>query len=94
LITDGIGYYQEKNRPRQVVRKGDVIKCLPGVAHWHGASPENRVNYIATTLAQKGKTIWLKRVSNEEYNAIQQKQDASFLSNKNGIGWQKKMQSP
>ena len=40
LITEGTGYYQERGKPIQIVHKGDVIKCLPGVEHWHGASPK------------------------------------------------------
>ena len=67
LITDGVGYYQERGKLKQTVYKGDVIKCSPGVEHWHGASPKSSFTYIATTPAQKGKTIWLKRVTDEEY---------------------------
>jgi 4-carboxymuconolactone decarboxylase len=67
MITDGTGYYQEKGKPRQTVHKGDVIKCLPSVEHWHGASPESGFAYIATTPAQKGRTIWLSRVTDQEY---------------------------
>ena len=69
LISEGTGYYQEKGKPIQIVHKGDVIKCLPGVEHWHGASPASGFAYIATTPVQKGKTIWLKRVTDEEYHA-------------------------
>jgi len=71
LITEGTGYYQERGKPIQVVHKGDVIKCLPGVEHWHGASPESTFSYIGTTPTQKGKTIWLKRVTDEEYKKAQ-----------------------
>ncbi len=67
LITDGVGYYQEKGKPRQIVRKGDVIKCLPGVEHWHGASVESGVTYVATSPAQKGGTVWAQAVTDEEY---------------------------
>lgn len=67
LITEGVGYYQEKGKPVQVVHKGEVIKCLPGIEHWHGATPGNNFSYIGTTPTQKGKTIWLKRVSDLEY---------------------------
>lgn len=67
LFTDGVGYYQERGKPRQTVRKGDIIKCLSGVEHWHGASHTTGVTYIATTPTQKGKTIWFKRVTAEEY---------------------------
>lgn len=67
IITDGIGYYQEKGKAKQTVHKGDVIKCQPGIEHWHGATPESGVTYIATSPAQKGKTIWLQKVSDTEY---------------------------
>jgi quercetin dioxygenase-like cupin family protein len=70
LITQGVGYYQEKGKPKQTVRKGEVIKCLPGVEHWQGATPKGGFAYIGTTPTQKGKTIWLKRVTDEEYNAV------------------------
>ena len=59
LITEGTGYYQEKGKPIQIVHKGDIIKCLPGVAHWHAASPGSSFAYIAVTPTTKGKTIWL-----------------------------------
>ena len=70
LITEGTGYYQEKDKPIQIVRKGDVIKCLPGVEHWHGAAPNSSFAYIGVTPAQKGKTVWLKRVADKEYNSL------------------------
>ncbi|WP_460471650.1 DUF4440 domain-containing protein [Emticicia fontis] len=70
LITEGTGYYQEKGKPIQIVHKGDVIKCLPGVEHWHGASPGSTFSYIGATPTQKGKTVWAKRVTDEEYNSI------------------------
>lgn len=67
LITDGTGFYQEKGKSKQIVRKGDVVKCQPGIEHWHGATPESGVTYIATSPAKNGKTIWLKRLTNKEY---------------------------
>lgn len=67
LFTEGVGYYQERGKARQTVRKGEVIKCQPGVEHWHGATPTSGVTYIATTPTQKGKTIWFKRVTDDEY---------------------------
>lgn len=70
VITDGIGYYQERGKPKQIVRKGEVIKCLPGVEHWHGASLETGVTYMATSPAQKGATVWLQKVTDEEYKSI------------------------
>ena len=70
LITEGTGYYQEKGKPIQIVHKGDVIKSLPGVAHWHAAAPGSSFAYVAISPAQKGKTIWLQKVTDEEYNSV------------------------
>lgn len=70
LITEGTGYYQERGKPVQVVHKGDVIKCLPGVEHWHGASSETSFAYIAVTPTQKGKTVWLEPVSDKDYKSL------------------------
>lgn len=69
LITRGTGYYQERGKPRQTIQKGDIIKCPPGVEHWHGSTPKSGVTYIATTPAQHGPTVWLDRVSDQEYGA-------------------------
>lgn len=69
LITDGVGYYQEKGKARQIVRKGDVVRCLPAVEHWHGASVESSVTYLAISPAQKGGTVWAQAVTDEEYNS-------------------------
>src|SRR3974390_1469886 len=70
LITEGTGYYQERGKPGRIVHKGDVIKSAPGVEHWHGASLGSGFAYIAVTPTQKGKKIWLKPVSDEEYNSV------------------------
>ena len=71
MITEGKGYYQEKGKPIEIVSKGDVIKCVPGVAHWHGASPRSTFTYLAaSTNGANNKTIWLQRVTEEEYNSV------------------------
>ena len=69
LITEGTGFYQERAKQIRIVHKGDVIKCPPGVEHWHGASPGSGFAYIAVTPTQKGKTIWLEPVSDKDYNS-------------------------
>lgn len=68
LITDGIGYYQEKGKSVQIVHKGDVVKCLPKVEHWHGSSPNSGVTYLA--VSPKSKTTWLHPVTDEEYKNV------------------------
>jgi quercetin dioxygenase-like cupin family protein len=69
VYTDGIGYYQERGKPKRVVQKGEVIKCMPGVEHWHGASAESGASYMATNSVLKGATVWLEKVSDEDYNS-------------------------
>ena len=68
MITDGVGYYQEKGKPKQTVKKGDIIKCLPDVEHWHGATPQSGFAYLAiNTNNKKGRTIWSQKVTNADY---------------------------
>lgn len=69
LITEGTGYYQEKGKSRLTIHKGDVVKCQPGVEHWHGATPHSGVTYLATSPTQNGRTIWLQRVTDQEYGS-------------------------
>ena len=68
LVTDGIGYYQEKGKPAQVIRKGDIVKIPLNTEHWHGASPVNSLTHIAISPnTDKGSVVWLEAVSDEEY---------------------------
>lgn len=69
LITEGTGYYQEKGKPVQIVHKGDVVKCLPDVEHWHGSTPHTGVTYVA--VSPKSKTTWLHPVTEEEFLNIE-----------------------
>ena len=69
IVTDGIGYYQEKGKPIQLIGKGDVVTIAPDVKHWHGASPDSELTHIAVnTNTQNGVVVWLERVTDDEYN--------------------------
>ena len=68
LALDGIGYYQEKGSPKKIVKKGEVVKCPPDVPHWHGASADAHFIQIAITGREKGETVWLEPVTDEQYN--------------------------
>lgn len=69
LVTEGNGYYQERGKPIQPLEKGDVIRCSPEIEHWHGASPNSTLTHIAISPnLNKGGVIWLKPVSDKEYN--------------------------
>lgn len=67
LVIDGVGYYQEKGQPKKILRKGDVIKCPPNIPHWHGASADTAFVQVAITGREKGETVWLNAVTDEEY---------------------------
>ena len=67
----GVIYYQIPCKPIQVLHKGDVIKCLPGVEHWHGASPNSQMTHVAiNSNSEKQVVMWLKRVTDEEDNKL------------------------
>ncbi len=83
LVTEGTGYYQERDEPLQIVRKGAVITCLPGTEHWHAATPESSFAYIGITMNHPtGRTVWLERVTDEEYarGKIDREQELLALS--------------
>lgn len=68
LALEGVGYYQEKGKPVQILRKGDVARCPPDVEHWHGASHDNWFVQMAITPEHpKGRVIWLHEVSEGDY---------------------------
>lgn len=72
LATHGAGYYQEKGKPIQLLRKGDVVKILPNVVHWHGASADSSFTHIAINPnTGNGVVAWLQKVTDEEYNSYQ-----------------------
>ena len=71
LIISGVCYYQERGKPIQVFRKGDVIKTAPGVENWHGASPDGMMSHVAVNPnAQKGVVTWMQPVTDDEYKGV------------------------
>lgn len=71
IAIDGIGYYQEKGKPIQILHKGDAVKCPPNTPHWHGASPKvGFVQLAVTPNAANGRVTWLQPVTDEEYRNL------------------------
>lgn len=71
LVTAGKGYYQEKGSSIKIIYKGDVVKCTPGIEHWHGASPDAEMSHVAISgNMEKGPVVWLQKVTDEQYNSI------------------------
>jgi len=69
LALDGVGYYQEKDKEKVIIRKGEVVKCPIDVPHWHGASADTAFVQIAITGREKGETVWHEHVTDEEYHS-------------------------
>jgi quercetin dioxygenase-like cupin family protein len=68
LVTDGMGYYQEKGKPARLIKKGDVVRIPPDTEHWHGAAPKSGLTHIAISPnTDKGSVVWLQPVTDEEY---------------------------
>ncbi|MEN6479169.1 MAG: cupin domain-containing protein [Anaerolineales bacterium] len=70
LVTGGVGCYQERGKPIQQLKPGDVVKIAPDVEHWHGASPDSWFSHLAiSTRVSQGVVQWLGPVTDEEYKA-------------------------
>lgn len=70
LVTEGSGLYQEKGKPIEYIKKGEVMKCSPDIAHWHGATPAESMTHIAIgTNTNTGGATWLEPVSEQEYHS-------------------------
>ena len=68
LVTEGSGYYQEKGKKAQLLKKGDTIPIPPDVVHWHGASPNSEFVHIGmSTKVHLGPAKWFGPVTDQEY---------------------------
>lgn len=68
IITDGTGWVQEECQPVRVMHTGDVVWCLSGVKHWHGATATTSVTHIAIQEVQDGSAVkWLEQVTDDQY---------------------------
>lgn len=68
IVTAGVGYYQQKGKPIQVIKEGDVVKIPVNVEHWHGASHASAMTHIAIVPAATNGTIWMTPVTDADYN--------------------------
>ena len=72
VCLDGEGYFQEKGKPIQLLRKGDAVQILPGVVHWHGATPNGPFTHLAIgPKTSLGAADWMEPVTDEVYHSYQ-----------------------
>lgn len=70
IVTEGEGFYQEKGKGAQVLKKGDVVNIPENIEHWHGASANMKLVHIAiTNYKDNENVVWLKPVTEEEYSS-------------------------
>ncbi len=68
IVTSGVGYHQVKGGPKEVIKKGDVVKCPPNTIHWHGASAESSMSHIyILPNTEKGIVEWMEPVTDQQY---------------------------
>ncbi|MEC5145801.1 cupin domain-containing protein [Chitinophaga sp. 212800010-3] len=69
LVREGICYCQEEGKPIQKINAGDFVNIMPGVKHWHGASPDEVMIHTAIGInAEKGLVTWMEPVTDMQYN--------------------------
>jgi quercetin dioxygenase-like cupin family protein len=74
IVTEGEGFYQEKGKPAQALKKGDVVNIPENTEHWHGASANSKFVHIAiTNFKAEQNVVWLQPVSDQEYDAVSKK---------------------
>lgn len=71
IVIEGQGFYQEKGKPAQVIKKGDAVNIPENTEHWHGASADSQMAHIAiTNFKDDTQVTWLQPVTDEEYQHI------------------------
>lgn len=68
------GFQQERGKPAQPIRNGDVINVPADTEHWHGASANSKMVHIAlSNYKGEENVIWLNPVTDEEFAEVNNK---------------------
>lgn len=71
IVTAGEGYYQQRGKPAQALKKGDTVNIPEDIEHWHGASAQSSFVHIAiTNYKNEENVIWLNPVTDDEYGEV------------------------
>jgi quercetin dioxygenase-like cupin family protein len=71
IVIEGMGFYQEKGKPAERIKRGDVVNIPENVEHWHGATATTKMVHIAiTNYKDDVQVTWLHPVSKDEYTAV------------------------
>lgn len=82
IVTAGTGRVQQWGQPIDEIRAGDVVRIPPNAKHWHGAAPTTSMAHIAIVEqpATGNATVWMEKVSPEQYGMPVRGQSASNAS--------------
>ena len=71
MVLSGEAYYQEEGKPKQLLRKGDVVTTAPNVRHWNGATPYSDCECMTVSDIVSGEehAVQLGKVTDEEFLA-------------------------
>ena len=71
MVLSGEAYYQEEGKPKQLLRKGDVVTTAPNVRHWNGATPwsDCECMTVSDIVAGEEHAVQLKKVTDEEFTS-------------------------
>ena len=71
MILDGEAYYQEEGKPKQLLRKGNVVTTVPNTRHWNGATPwsEAQCLTISEIVPNEQHAVQLRNVTDEEFTS-------------------------
>jgi 4-carboxymuconolactone decarboxylase len=71
IVLEGNGFYQEKGKTAQPIKKGDVINVPENTEHWHGASASYSMTHInITNFKDDTQVTWLQPVTEVEFNEV------------------------
>lgn len=74
ICVAGKGYYQEWDKPAQVLLPGDTVNISTGVKHWHGAARDSWFSHLAIEVpGENAQNEWLEPVTDEEYYNLEVK---------------------
>ena len=74
IVTEGKGINQEKGKPTQIIKRGDVVNIPANVPHWHGVTSKTEMTHIAiSNYKANHNVVWLQPVTDEEYNQSNKK---------------------
>jgi len=75
-ITEGVGLVGTRDGSVVRVRAGDTVICPPGEEHWHGGAADTFMSHLAMLEALPDgadPTTWLEPVTDEQYQAANQR---------------------